>query len=69
MQGTELELGEITADAAYALREFQRRTGMADTALRHARQRGLRVRAVGRKRFVVGADWIAFLEATTSAQE
>lgn len=53
----------IRADEAYTVAEFRRRTGLADYALRAARAAGLRVIAVGRKRYVRGLDWLAFLAA------
>lgn len=53
--------GVIDAPAAYTVAEFRRRTGMAQYAFRQARANGLRVVAVGKKRYVLGADWLAFL--------
>jgi len=54
--------GVIDRDAAYSLAEFRRRTGLGSHALRQVRAAGLRVVEVGRKRYVLGADWLRFLE-------
>lgn len=54
--------GVIRADEAYTLTEFRKRTGLGSTAFRGARAAGLRVIALGRKRYVLGVDWIEFLK-------
>lgn len=54
--------GVIDRDAAYSLREFSARAGLNAHALRAARRKGLRVVALGRKRYVLGSDWLRFLE-------
>jgi len=54
--------GVIDRDAAYSLAEFRRRTGLGSYAFRQARTAGLRVVEVGRKRYVLGSDWLRFLE-------
>lgn len=54
--------GVIDAAASYTLSEFRRRTGLGSYAFRQARAAGLRVVEVGRKRYVLGADWLRFLE-------
>ena len=53
--------GTISVHEVYTLAEFQRRAGMNAHAMRAARRKGLRVVAVGRKRYVLGADWLVFL--------
>lgn len=52
--------GIIAADEAYTLTEFRRRTRLGERAWRAIRHR-VRVCKVGRKMFVLGADWLAFL--------
>jgi hypothetical protein len=55
-------LGEfVEASQSYTLRELRARTGVGDFALRKLRAAGLPVRAIGRKQFILGADWIEFL--------
>jgi hypothetical protein len=54
-------LGVILADACYPLPEFQRLSGLGEAALRQARRQGLVVTAIGRRRFVRGADFHAFI--------
>jgi hypothetical protein len=51
----------ILADATYPLPEFQRLSGLGEAALRQARRQGLVVTAIGRRRFVRGADFHAFI--------
>ena len=53
--------GVISKDEAYTVAEFRRRAGLGDYAFREVRRAGLRVVAVGKKRFVRGADWLEFL--------
>lgn len=57
-------LGEIRADAVYTLPDFQRITGLGTKAVRRARRQGLRVCRVGRCAYVVGSDWLAYLNQT-----
>jgi hypothetical protein len=54
-------LGVILADATYPLPEFKRLSGLGEAALRQARRQGLMVTAIGRRRFVRGADFHAFI--------
>jgi len=56
------ELGVVLSDATYQLREFQRITGLGDSALRAARRKGLTVRRVGRLSFVRGQDFHHYLQ-------
>jgi len=53
--------GVIDANQAYTLREFLRRTDLGDHAWRQVRRR-LRLRRVGQKIFVLGRDWIDYLD-------
>lgn len=53
--------GQITADSLYnldAIKEF----GLGAAALREARRKGLTVRRIGRRGFILGRDLIAFVE-------
>ena len=59
------DLGPIRGDdTAYPLPVFASLTGLQTTGIRRARRRGLVVRRVGRRAYVVGADWIAFLRSS-----
>jgi len=51
----------IRIDEVYTLKEFQHRTLMSRAAIRAARMRGLRVNQCGKRCYVAGADWAAFL--------
>ena len=57
--------GVISALEAYGVPEFRRRTGLGDYAWRQLRRR-LPVRRVGKKQFLLGSDWIAFLQQQPS---
>jgi hypothetical protein len=50
-------LGAIHAEAVYPLPEFQRLTGLGEAAMREARRKGLVITAIGRRRYVRGADF------------
>jgi hypothetical protein len=54
--------GVIRADAAYSLDQVRQRLGLGTAALRTARRKGLTVRRVGRRSFVLGKDLLDFLE-------
>lgn len=56
------QLGAIRADETYPLPLFQRLTGLSAWALRTARREGLKMRTVGRRRYVIGADWLTYLQ-------
>ncbi|QDT14607.1 hypothetical protein [Alienimonas californiensis] len=51
----------IESDVLYPLAEFRARTGLGEYAMRTARKSGLKVRYVGNRGFVLGADFICFL--------
>lgn len=59
--------GVISASEAYELREFARRMRLGEFAMREARAKGLKVIAVGRRRYVLGRHWLEFLERQSSA--
>lgn len=52
----------ILADAAYPLDVFSAASGMKDWSLRQARRHGLRVIYTNGRGWVLGRDWIAYLE-------
>ena len=52
--------GEIRADGMYTLAEIRARLGLGPYALREARRRGLPVRKIGRRSYVLGKDILAF---------
>ncbi|MFZ1933322.1 MAG: hypothetical protein WCB27_01345 [Thermoguttaceae bacterium] len=52
--------GEIHADGMYTLAEIRARLGLGTYALRQARRRGLSVRKIGRRSYVLGKDILAF---------
>ncbi len=54
--------GIIEHNKAYSLRVFQQLTGMKAAAMRRARLNGLPVRRVGVHSFVLGSDWIKYLQ-------
>ena len=54
--------GVIKADEAYSLAYVKQWLSLGTAALRTARRRGLKVRRVGRKSFVLGKDLMIYLE-------
>lgn len=52
--------GEISADSMYTLSEIRARLGLGTYALREARRRGLPVRKIGRRSYVLGKDILNF---------
>lgn len=62
--------GVVRTDEVYPLDVFRKRTGLESAALAAARERGLPVIWVGRRRFVRGSDWHRWLgeQASQSAQ-
>ena len=60
----------IESDTAYGLDEFRRRTGLeAEHSFRKAKRAGLRIARLGRKQYIVGADWIRFLQQNATNGE
>lgn len=55
------EMGPIREGECYPLELFKRNTGLSVWAFREAKRAGLKVRRVGRRGYVLGADWLAFL--------
>lgn len=54
--------GVISANQAYSLEQVRQRLGLGTAALRTARRKGLIVRRVGRRSFIMGRDLLIFLE-------
>ncbi len=52
--------GEISADGMYTLSEIRVRLGLGTYALREARRRGLPVRKIGRRCYVLGKDLLDY---------
>lgn len=61
-------LAEIRADAAYALSDFQRITGLGAKAIRKAKREGLQVHRVGRRSYVRGQSWLDYLASRAGGQ-
>ena len=59
-------LGAVDTTKVYPLPEFQRLVGFSRWAVNAAERRGLRTVKVGRRKYVRGADWDAFLAQAQS---
>lgn len=59
----------ISAHEVYGIAEFQRRAGLAAPALRAAKRNGLRVIRAGKRSYVLGRDWLAYLERCAERKE
>lgn len=55
-------LAPLSVHEVYPLEVFKQRSGLDAWALRQARRNGLRVVTIGRRRFVTGADFVAYIE-------
>jgi hypothetical protein len=51
-------LAPIEAGSVYPLSVFQSFTGLDRAAMRGAKRKGLKISKIGRRRFVIGADFI-----------
>lgn len=56
-------LAPIRGDEVYPLEIFRQRTGLDSWAMRSARKAGLRTRQVGRRKFILGADFLRYVES------
>lgn len=56
-------VGPILADAAYAKGLFKVHADIGEAAFQSARQNGLRVINVHGRAYVLGRDWISYLES------
>lgn len=54
-------LRAIQAGVSYPQSTFSSITGLQKAALRTARRKGLRVRYVGSRAFILGDDWLRFV--------
>ena len=54
--------GLIAVDCLYTLAEIRQRLKLGQHAMRQARRAGLRVRRIGRRRYVLGRDVLEFLQ-------
>lgn len=52
----------IRRDEVYRLTDFMRITGMTTSAVREARRAGLAIRRAGKRSFIIGADFVKFIE-------
>lgn len=58
----ETDIGEpISRDSAYSRRQFMRALSIGKDGLRALIGKGLPVRGVGRRRYILGSDWLDFL--------
>ena len=57
-----IPIGVIDPDRLYALQTFKQVLGIGKAAMHQARDRGLEVRYVGSKAFVLGADFIRYVK-------
>jgi hypothetical protein len=57
--------GRISADQVLTLDAVRTELGLGIAAMREARRKGLKVRRIGRRKFVFGADLIDFLRAAS----
>ena len=55
-------VGEIRKDATYTLKEFKRRLGIGDAAIRQMKREGLPLRKIGKAKYVMGEDWFEFVD-------
>ncbi len=54
--------GSISEKDAYTLRELKQRLGLSMWSMWRARRHGLKVRRMGRREFVLGRDFMTYLE-------
>ncbi len=54
-------LAAIRADEALTVPDFLQRTGLGQKSLRRTKREGLPVRRIGRRCYIIGADWLAHL--------
>lgn len=53
----------VREDEIVPVADLEVRLGLGPSAIRTARRQGLKVRRIGRRKFVLGRDLIAFLES------
>ena len=62
MPSSQTRPGTIDKETVYTLAEFRSRTSMTVSAKRAARRRGLKVHRLGKRGYILGSDFIRFLE-------
>ena len=60
--------GQIGAKDLYTVGEIKRRLGLSAWAMWRARRNGLKVYRIARRRYVLGKDYIAFVESVGRLQ-
>jgi hypothetical protein len=56
--------GSIGGSDLYTIDELQRRLGISSWSMRRAQRHGLRVYKIARTKYVLGRDYIAYVEST-----
>ncbi len=56
--------GQIGASDLYTIAEVKRRLGLSSWAVWRARRSGLKVYKISRRHYILGKDFIAFVEST-----
>jgi hypothetical protein len=56
--------GSIGGSDLYTIDELRRRLGLSSWAMRRARRSGLKVYKIARVKYVLGRDYIAYVEST-----
>jgi hypothetical protein len=59
-------LNSILVDAIYPIAEVKRRLGWTDSALRGAKNRGLKVHYSGKRGYLLGRELLRFIEADSN---
>ncbi|WP_417391989.1 hypothetical protein [Gimesia sp.] len=59
----------IQSGGVYTLEQFKQLAGLQHTALRNAVKKGLKTITIGRRKYIRGSDFIAFLDKQAEAQE
>lgn len=63
-----IQSGRISADQILTLEAVRQELGLGSAALREARRKGLKIRRIGRRGYVFGADLIEFIRAQSDAE-
>lgn len=58
----------INLESLYRLDDFQKLTGLGRSAMRTARRNGLKVRRTGGRAYVLGRDFIEYLDRIDEAE-
>jgi len=69
MSDKQTNLGVIQGDSVYPLSVFQKLTGLGSHAVRQARKKGLRMRDVGNRSYILGNDFYRFLDSQPQEDE